>query len=42
MKKNKLNKIGLPEEYGLYDPNNEHENCGFGLLQILKMNPNMR
>ena len=31
MSKNKFNKMGFPDEYGLYDPKNEHENCGLVL-----------
>ncbi len=39
MRKNKLNKMGFPEEFGLYDPNNEHENCGFGFIANIKNQP---
>ena len=39
MRKNKLNKMGFPDEYGLYDPNNEHENCGFGFIANIKNKP---
>ncbi len=35
----KLNKMGFPEKYGLYDPNNEHENCGFGFIANIKNEP---
>ena len=27
-----ISKNGFPTEYGLYDPQNEHENCGFGFI----------
>ena len=39
MSVNKYSKIGFPQEYGLYDPNNEHENCGFGFLANIKNEP---
>jgi len=39
MSKNKFNKMGFPEEYGLYDPKNEHENCGFGFIANIKNEP---
>ena len=39
MKKNKINKMGFPKEYGLYDPQNEHENCGFGFIANIKNEP---
>ena len=39
MKKNKLNKMGFPDKHGLYDPNNEHENCGFGFIANIKNKP---
>ncbi len=35
----KLNKMGFPEKYGLYDSNNEHENCGFGFIANIKNEP---
>ena len=35
----KLNKMGLPEKYGLYDSDNEHENCGFGFIANIKNEP---
>ena len=39
MSLNKYSKMGFPKEYGLYDPNNEHENCGFGFLANIKNEP---
>ena len=39
MSNNKLNKMGFPEEFGLYDPKNEHENCGFGFIANIKNEP---
>ena len=39
MSVNKYSKMGFPKEYGLYDPNNEHENCGFGFLANIKNEP---
>jgi glutamate synthase (NADPH/NADH) large chain len=39
MSKNKFNKMGFPKEYGLYDPKNEHENCGFGFIANIKNEP---
>ena len=39
MSKNKFNKMGFPDEYGLYDPKNEHENCGFGFIANIKNEP---
>ena len=36
---NKYSKLGFPKEYGLYDPNNEHENCGFGFLANINNEP---
>mgnify|MGYP001486689351 FL=1 len=39
MKKIKINKMGFPKEYGLYDPQNEHENCGFGFIANIKNEP---
>ena len=39
MSKNKFNKMGYPLEYGLYDPKNEHENCGFGFIANIKNEP---
>ena len=35
----KLNKMGFPEKYGLYDSDNEHENCGFGFIANIKNEP---
>ncbi len=35
----KLNKMGFPEKYGLYDSDNEHENCGFGFIANIKNVP---
>ena len=35
----KLNKMGFPEKYGLYDSDNEHENCGFGFIANIKTEP---
>ena len=34
-----LNRMGFPKEYGLYDPKNEHENCGFGFIANIKNEP---
>ena len=34
-----LNLMGFPKEYGLYDPKNEHENCGFGFIANIKNEP---
>jgi len=39
MSKINFNKMGFPEEYGLYDPKNEHENCGFGFIANIKNEP---
>ena len=39
MTKNKIDKTGFPREYGLYDPQNEHENCGFGFIANIKNEP---
>ena len=39
MSLNKYSKMGFPIEYGLYDPNNEHENCGFGFLANINNEP---
>ena len=40
MSENKnLNRMGFPKEYGLYDPKNEHENCGFGFIANIKNEP---
>mgnify|MGYP003318019833 CR=1 FL=1 len=39
MSVNKYSKMGFPKEYGLYDPNNEHENCGFGFLANINNEP---
>ena len=39
MSVNKYTKMGFPKGYGLYDPNNEHENCGFGFLANIKNEP---
>ncbi len=35
----KLNKMGFPDKYGLYDSDNEHENCGFGFIANIKNEP---
>ena len=35
----KLNKTGFPDKYGLYDSDNEHENCGFGFIANIKNEP---
>ena len=32
-------KTGFPREFGLYDPQNEHENCGFGFIANIKNEP---
>ena len=34
-----LNRMGFPKEYGLYNPKNEHENCGFGFIANIKNEP---
>ncbi len=39
MSTKKLNKMGFPEKYGLYDSDNEHENCGFGFIANIKNDP---
>ena len=39
MSKINFNKMGFPEEFGLYDPKNEHENCGFGFIANIKNEP---
>ena len=31
--------MGFPEKYGLYDSDNEHENCGFGFIANIKNEP---
>ncbi|MCK5425427.1 MAG: hypothetical protein KAI89_08645, partial [Emcibacter sp.] len=31
-----LNKQGLPSPQGLYNPVNEHDNCGIGLVANIK------
>ena len=38
----KISKSGFPKEQGLYDPQNEHENCGFGFIANIKMNLNTK
>ena len=35
----KRSKSGFPKEQGLYDPQNEHENCGFGCIANIKNEP---
>jgi glutamate synthase (NADPH/NADH) large chain len=35
----KISKSGFPKEQGLYDPQNEHENCGFGFIANIKNEP---
>ena len=35
----KRSKSGFPKEQGLYDPQNEHENCGFGFIANIKNEP---
>ena len=35
----KRSKSGFPIEQGLYDPQNEHENCGFGFIANIKNEP---
>jgi len=34
-----LNRMGFPKKYGLYDSQNEHENCGFGFIANIKNEP---
>ena len=34
-----ISKSGFPKEYGLYDPQNEHENCGFGFIANIQNQP---
>src|SRR6056300_238599 len=34
-----ISKNGFPTEYGLYDPQNEHENCGFGFIANINNEP---
>ena len=34
-----LNRMGFPKEFGLYNPKNEHENCGFGFIANIKNEP---
>ena len=35
----KISKSGFPKEQGLYDPQNEHENCGFGFIANIENEP---
>ena len=32
-------RIGFPQKKGLYDPNNEHDACGFGFIANIKNEP---
>ena len=34
-----ISKSGFPKEYGLYDPQNEHENCGLGFIANIQNQP---
>ena len=36
MKKSYNNGLGMPRRQGLYDPNNEHDACGVGLVVNIK------
>ncbi|MDD9877573.1 MAG: hypothetical protein OXR84_09060, partial [Magnetovibrio sp.] len=31
--------VGLPPKQGLYDPSNEHDNCGIGFIANIKNRP---